>query len=400
LSIIKDYINGIFLIWYFGTIISYIIITIIFIKNKTILERSGRKMAKINLRTKVEVIITIFFLIIPSVVAVTSMTRTISDTHDDIERFIRNSNGNLWEATGSNIQTAIDDLGITFGVEQFGGTHGTVWLPGNMTITTSSTIYIKDYVTLDMNGCCLQPNGNFEAINLSVGSEIKNGIINVSGITNYNKACIGLNSHRPIGFRCHPPKIIDMTLISDNTRGIGIYLHTWGTTYKQNINNLIVNNVKINNFSYGIYIHHTYSSAESYINGNMFSNIIMYGCETFIKVSEVGPEASGNYFYNIHCHCTSDTECIIWNNGIGNVYDTIIVYNWNNNSGTRTSYNFSVDSPGSAHHAAHQCYLSFIGGGDDIAIGPWARYTPGNCYTILNLEDSELTIGTVNEESP
>ena len=67
-------------------------------------------MKKITLRTKIEA--TLVLLLLVSIVAaasVISVTRMISDSHDDVDTYIRNSNGNYWECTEANIQAAIDD---------------------------------------------------------------------------------------------------------------------------------------------------------------------------------------------------------------------------------------------------------------------------------------------------
>jgi len=88
----------------------------------------------ISLRTKAEVILVACFLICLSVVSVMSVTRTITDTSDNVDTFIRNSNGKYWEATGANIQTAIDDLNNS-------GWAGWVKIPvGTYMIPTGSPI--------------------------------------------------------------------------------------------------------------------------------------------------------------------------------------------------------------------------------------------------------------------
>jgi parallel beta-helix repeat protein len=85
----------------------------------------------IKLRTKIEAAVAIFLLMIISAVGVASVTRTISDNTDNSDTFIKNSKGNYWDVTESNLQAAINDL--TNG--------GTVWIPtGTLTITNTLTI--------------------------------------------------------------------------------------------------------------------------------------------------------------------------------------------------------------------------------------------------------------------
>lgn len=359
-------------------------------------------MHKLRLRTKIEVIVTIFFFTILFVVAATSITRTISNTHDDIDTFIRNSNGNYWEITGSNIQAAIDDLGITAEYQGYGGTHGYVWLPGNTSITVSSEIDIKDHVTLDMQGCELVYNSNVDAIRLRRGSSIQNGIINVSEVNNYDKSCIHYNCNYAsniINFRNHQPFVYNMKFVSDEFRGTAIYLNTSNDyDYTSSIDSTVYDGIQIDGFEYGIHINHSKDNSDnSYINGNRFTNLVLSNCKYPITVYNYDEEASGNCFINVNIYCNSGTEYIIWNNGYYNFFDNINAYNWDNNSGTRTSYNFSQDGAACLHHAAHGLWISFFGGGDDISIGPYSKYTPSNCWAMLNRETSSFYIGSVTE---
>ena len=64
-----------------------------------------------------------------------ALTRTITGSSDEIETFIRNSNGNYWTATADNIQTAIWDLNST---------GGTVWLPICDITATNAPIEVND----------------------------------------------------------------------------------------------------------------------------------------------------------------------------------------------------------------------------------------------------------------
>jgi len=71
---------------------------------------------------KLEITLGIVFILILSSVGVWGVTRTITDTSDTIDTYIKNSNGKYWEASFDNIQLAINDLNTTHG-------GGTVWLP-------------------------------------------------------------------------------------------------------------------------------------------------------------------------------------------------------------------------------------------------------------------------------
>ena len=108
-------------------------------------------------KIKAFLISTVFLLI--AVPTVLSVTRTISSSQDNMETFIRNSNGMYWEANAGNIQAAIDDLVSTNGgwvkippgsydlsstgpirtynlsVIIEGATKGTSWVPDNEYVT-------------------------------------------------------------------------------------------------------------------------------------------------------------------------------------------------------------------------------------------------------------------------
>jgi hypothetical protein len=95
----------------------------------------------IKLRTKIEIITAVFFIILLITASVASLSRTITDSSDSVETYIRNSNGKYWVATGANLQTAINDL--TSG--------GTVYVPAG-TIDLSSDLTIQNNVWLKGSG--------------------------------------------------------------------------------------------------------------------------------------------------------------------------------------------------------------------------------------------------------
>ncbi|MCD4739608.1 right-handed parallel beta-helix repeat-containing protein [archaeon] len=120
--------------------------------------------------------LTILFVII-SIYLIGSITRSISNIHDNKETLIRNSNGNYWEPTGENIQTAIDDA------ESTGG--GTVWLPAG-TLVPSSTIYLKDNVRLVGKGMgitTIKAESNYGGTMIRSSSSARQLNVTVSDLT-------------------------------------------------------------------------------------------------------------------------------------------------------------------------------------------------------------------------
>jgi hypothetical protein len=348
-------------------------------------------MHKLFLRTKIEVFIVIAFLILLTISSVISISRTITDTHDDIDLFIRNSKGNYWDANGNNIQDAIDDLGISAPYAHgYGGEHGYVWLPGNTTLSISSTLDIDQFVTLDMQGSVIEPTGDFDAVLMHRGSQIRNGCIDVSGVSNYDSATILFDATEGIGIWDTPPVITNMRLTSDNGNGIALYLHIKGSDTGY-ISCLWAYNIMMENFEYGIFLDRTSSASggNAYLNGNVFTDIIITHCTYPIKLYTSlgsGGDVTGNMFENIKVYCDSNTEYVMWNGGAATQADHIYAIDWDNNSGTRKSFNF-VES--------NWCYLCFMGGGDDISFPQWNKWGESHC--IINLEDSSMVIGSITE---
>jgi len=91
---------------------------------------------RFGLRTKIEAGIIIFVLFTVGISSVLSVTRTITDSSDTLDTYIRNSKGNYWSATAANIQLAIDDLNSTDG--------GKVWIPSGVFTLTGESIRIWD----------------------------------------------------------------------------------------------------------------------------------------------------------------------------------------------------------------------------------------------------------------
>jgi hypothetical protein len=111
----------------------------------------------ITLRTKAEVILIILFMIGVGVISVASVQRTITDTSDNSITFIRNTNGNYWECTGVNLQTAINDLS--------GSNGGSVWVGDSISISTS--IVMKSNVQVDFQNNRVTLTANVPFVNFT-----------------------------------------------------------------------------------------------------------------------------------------------------------------------------------------------------------------------------------------
>jgi len=348
-------------------------------------------MSKLALRTKVETVILMLLLISIATATVMSVTRTISDSHDDIKTFIVNSNGNYWEAIGENIQVAVDDIGdleVPYG--GWGGVGATVWLPGGKIFNISSTITLNRHITLDMGGSVIRPTGNFDVIDMKAGSGIKNGCINVSAVGDFDHGCIVPYASDYIDMRQHILIVQNMDLISSNQRGAGIKLYApSGIAQGQAIVFCRFSNIYTQNFEYGILIKNEVipTGRGAFLNGNIFTDLTGYGDKYYIWIErnteDTEPHCAngGNYFENIQFWCTTNTQRIIRNDGYGNIFTNVMVYDWDDASGD-TSYEFTSDS--------RQCYLAFRGGSDDLV------NNGHRSNTILDLETGELDIYSIS----
>ena len=105
-------------------------------KNK----KSSRDRFKHTKDYKVEIALGLITILILSGMGVMSVTRTITDTSDTIDTYIRNSNGKYWEATEANLISAIADI------------TGKGWVEIPNMITITDTLIVKSGLTLRGRG--------------------------------------------------------------------------------------------------------------------------------------------------------------------------------------------------------------------------------------------------------
>ena len=138
-----------------------------------------------SLRTKADAILVAFLLIGISALSVMSVTRTITDTSDTVDTFIRNSNGKYWSATEAGLQSAIDDL--TDG--------GTVWVPV-CNISVSSSITLLDNINIIGVGKASQlylaDGADVDVLQITGKSNIRIEGIYIEGNNGTQTAYIGL----------------------------------------------------------------------------------------------------------------------------------------------------------------------------------------------------------------
>lgn len=217
-------------------------------------------MHRIRFRTKVEIVILLFFLIILSLVSVASLNRTISDSADTIETFIRNTKGNIWEPTGANLQAAIDDLS---------GQGGTIWIGSD--ITLSSEIKLEnsnDCIIIDFQGNDVTlDNSNVAFMNL----------------TNTNHVTV-----KNVIVKPHKDSTASIIKLYIGSSGGSTSYNTFSHIYVQNQGSYALTTWPSGNLR--AWVDHNFTVIEMTINGPGEINQ-----NTFTRISASGP-ARGMYF--------------------------------------------------------------------------------------------------------
>jgi len=300
-------------------------------------------MYKIRMRTKVEVVIGIFFLILLGAIAVESVTRTISDDQDNVYTLIRNSNGKYWDVTVANIQVAINDLS---------NTSGAVWLPGLQTFTVSKTIMMGIDVTLDLGGSKIKPSGNFDVVHMMPGSQLQNGFIDVSAITTFNRACILFDGKDSAGssylYSNHPQTaVFNICMNSASYRGIGIWMvcdHS--TSAIHSIDAVSIRHVRARLFRYALLMNATNGVAgqQQWINNthvdDCWFNVNTYNI--YIRATGINNYVAANDFTRIavqpqNTNTLSALYCDGWYN-----YFNMMAWDWSGAGGR--AYEFTSAS--------------------------------------------------------
>lgn len=280
--------------------------------------RGGRNMIKIRLRTKIEAIVVIFFLLCLAAVSVTSITRTITNTSDDIYTYIRNSNGNYWEVSVPNLQTALNDVS---NVPYWG--YGAVWLPAGCTLTFGSgdKIDMPQGVKLEGNGARFEVTSgaasNPYVISMNRRTYLRD--INIDANENFEGACVFIDGNKHIN-KEHECIIENVYCVSDDHIGSSTGFYLEADSDGEYCNFAIIQDCRTYGFTYGYRINvqgGSASSSWSYINSNSFINCISiddtYGIYLDRNTGEPNKNAcsvDGNAFINFHMQADADGNTI------------------------------------------------------------------------------------------
>jgi parallel beta-helix repeat protein len=301
-------------------------------------------MIKFKLRTKIEIISAILLLMLLAAISAESLTRTISDSTDTSYTYIRNSNGKYWDATGANLQTAINDLGS-------GG--GTVWVGDDITLT--SAIDMNSYTVLDFEGHRVTLGADISFINLS-GGNLYNTVrdVRVAVSNGHIKPVIEL--YLPRGGlwvnRIEYNVFENINIINPSGRsnndwiGIELNINVNGAN-PTDMCRIFRNTFKTITISFcniGILLRSNYNT-DAYTTGNYFDNIDI---DDFATGVEFRPNAAGtwsggtNYFNDIKLQTTSQSKDGFKNIGGSNRFTNCFVWDWY--AASSPNYEWSISS--------------------------------------------------------
>lgn len=226
-------------------------------------------MHRIRFRTKVEIFGAVLFITLLVAVSAASVTRTITDSSDNLYTFIRNSNGNYWDATGANLQSAIDDL--TSG--------GTVWLPsGTLAITTQ--LQMEDNVAVIGQG-----EGKTTIYSDQSGAFIPIWVYQDDHVV-LRDFTIDMNSKGSNGIYVGDSDYVTIDHVEILNAGFqGIYISPYGTDHSFFTNIRVKHG--LNTASHGIGVNNA--------NNSIFSNILVENYDTDNDISEDGLDITDCY---------------------------------------------------------------------------------------------------------
>jgi len=300
----------------------------------------------LSLRTKAEVVFVALFLVGISAFSVMSVTRTITDSSDTIDTYIRNSNGKYWEVTEANLATALADAGA----------FGYVWVGDDITLTSKinfSGLVGGDGITLDFQGHNVTVPTGCSFINITNNNyaTVKNvNIIVNSGLTYPTDA--GLDNHEDIieVFGKTDVTRVDFLELSniyiDNRGemdqdanplgGNAHYYHNWTGIYLNvetdgdtaRINSCVFRDIVIEGCNIGIKLE---TSVSSYINANLFDNIYFNQYQVGISFRNNGSNGiNENLFRHIKGQTGAYSEYGVFNiGGTDNNFKDMLFFDWN-----------------------------------------------------------------------
>lgn len=303
---------------------------------------------KIKTNTKIYAGVLLTILLLVSAYSVLPLTRTISDSHDTVETFIKTSDGNYFATTNIGIQSALDSL--TNG--------GTVWLPGNTTITITTELTPSNNTNIIGTGystCLFQGNSaNVDLIDITSKENIiieKIRFDSNNDSNTGNNPCIDIQSSGVGGTATKNITIRDCWFYNCETSMVDVHYddNTWAVTVEDcffkgierdigeypagvwisGFNCVIKNNWFEDCFGSGIVVESTDAKCASniIIDGNSVTGFTGYGI-----LCEGGGDSANNTIVNNHCWNLNSTSYLApessYSTGILVTGNSTVANNW------------------------------------------------------------------------
>jgi hypothetical protein len=310
-------------------------------------------MHKIKLRTKIEAVFLVSLLVVLSTAGVLAVTRTISDTQDNVYSLIRNTNGNIWDVSQANLQAAINDLN---------NASGMVWVGSDF--SASDTTIVHNNITVDLWNHKITYSGTGHCVQLRRGSRIENGCIDVSGITmNNDKAAIYVDGSDRINMKDSQVQATGashMTLIGNavSQSGTGVFLNSNSTTMVQEVNLTSWDDITTSFFYYAYRLEAWGEGNPGvFVNSNTFigcyddTSVISYYLHQKTSLSHSVCGVDGNQFQNCITQASSSSPAHHSDYGVycegQNNYFKVMFWDWNGGIepayfGTNAKYNVII----------------------------------------------------------
>lgn len=372
-------------------------------------------MRKISLKTKIETSFLLLLIILITIsFSVSSLTRTISDDSDNIITFIRCTDGDIWEATGDNLEIAIN--------EKNDSKEKLILPPGEFFVDQDLT-FRRLSIIGSGNGGFTGDYGNTEIIlesdseiTMGYGSRLKDLRVYVDSRNEWTgdtAVTILANDGWAFSWTCHE-NILENVHISDNNGwewdGTGLKLEALDGA----IGLCSFSHVVISGFEYSLVIHADDCGDNGYINCNSFYDFqFMKPCHLITMEGTNGGSICCNEFFGIHVQATEETvDGIHLKNTSDNYFLGVDIMDWydaivsprakqvniTTNNCRKNKIEFTLGNPDKVVDLGQFNKITFEGGYDSLAYGTGYTMMPQPNADGLHCDNYYLLNMSTNEE--
>lgn len=319
-----------------------------------------------KIERKIYAISLVIMIILVSLGSMIAVDRTITDTSDTFDTYIKNSNGNYWDVTRTNVQAAIDDVVSSPG-------YG--WVKVGKGLSMDGTpIYPKRDMVLDFGNNKVTFASDCEFINITAGCRravIQNAYVDPYAgttegiITVYADTATAQNS-----IRFNVVRNINIVGGSSDKKFIGIELKC---VDDQSILDCRFEDIYMNWAGTGIQLECTHSGG--FINGNIFDNVYVDYFVSAINIKETLGLIEYNEFNGVRGQVVASAAYSYYSkygvnvSGNSNVFNDFLLWDWYVVRGAQGVYYIHVTSDADDTVLRLQYYdVNSLDEGDDTYI--------------------------------